>query len=176
MSQVGVLYHDFIGPGETFTRNTGAAHFTISAKASDKDNTSVFSEAVIPVAKVVGTAALAAATAGASVGLLSCFGIAGNSIGAVALVKGGLVSGASIMGEAAFVAATGALITTEMVIPILLGGPKEHYSFSSPGWYFGGENYLEIVGGPKVDLSTGKPIYRGSKLTIRDVNNHSRSN
>ena len=73
LKQVGVLYHDWIAPGETFTRNTGAVHFTINARWAEKDDTNVFWNGVAPVAAVVGKTMLAAATAGKSVAALSAF-------------------------------------------------------------------------------------------------------
>jgi hypothetical protein len=52
---VGVLYHDYVRPGETFYRNTGAAHFTIVAQINHtgRDNTNVLGDAVLPVASFV---------------------------------------------------------------------------------------------------------------------------
>jgi hypothetical protein len=52
---VGVLYHDYVRPGETLYRNTGAAHFTIKAQINHtgRDNTNVLGDAVLPVASFV---------------------------------------------------------------------------------------------------------------------------
>ena len=172
LCQVGVLYHDLVQPGECFERNTGAVHFTIVACVSDKDDTG-WTDTVLPVAGVVVTTLAAMVTAGASVGLFG-LGAAGGAIGPSALASGGLVSGTAVVTEAGVLAAGGALLTKELAAKLLSEAKKEHYYISSAGWYFGGENYLEIRGGPKIVASSKGFSYSGTSLVIVDKNSPDR--
>ena len=147
LKQVGVLYHDWIAPGETFTRNTGAVHFTINARWAERDDTSVFWNGVAPVAAVVGKTMLAAATAGKSVAALSAFAsIHMSSSAAAGLIALGMSKPSAIALVTASVAASmqmaGLLVKT-----IAQGANKDHIEINSMGWYFGGRNQLEIHGG-----------------------------
>jgi len=65
LEQVGCLYYDTIKPGEAFNRNTGAVWFTIQASISpDGKEIRTNWDCVKPVAEVLGTVILTAATAG----------------------------------------------------------------------------------------------------------------
>ena len=37
--KVSCLYHGYVAPGETFSRNTGAVHFTIYVEVASEDDT-----------------------------------------------------------------------------------------------------------------------------------------
>ena len=37
--KVSCLYHGYVAPGETFSRNTGAVHFTIYVEVAKEDDT-----------------------------------------------------------------------------------------------------------------------------------------
>jgi hypothetical protein len=123
--QVGVLYHDYVRPGETFYRNTGAVHFTIVAHCNEgSDITNLFSEAVLPVASLVASAAM-----GFGVAVTTDFGRtpAADVFDAYEVVKTGV----------------------EAVCDFVEGGRKTEYflEMSSAGWYAGYKHKLEIRGG-----------------------------
>ena len=165
LCQVGVLYHDLVKPGECFIRNTGAAHFTIVATISDKDDTG-WTNTVLPVAGfaffVVSTFAATVVTAGTSIGL----------------IPAGLFAGTVTVSEAGVMQAAGQAllhVTKEVAKRLLSQAEKEHCHISSAGWYFRGKNELEIHGGPKiVQNSEGVFEYSGSPLSIVDKNNPDR--
>ena len=171
LCQVGVLYHGLVKPGECFVRNTGAVHFTIVATVSDKDDTG-FKDTVLPVVTVIAATLAAMLSAGASlavgVGAASAF-----SLGA--LVPGGLVSGsATITKVGGILIAGGVKLTKELAVQILSQAGKDHCYIGSPGWYFRGENHLEIHGGPKILATSEGFKYGGTPLRIVDKNNPSR--
>lgn len=172
LSQVSVLYHDLVKPGECFERNTGASHFTIVASVGDKDDTS-WKDTALPIIGVVATSLGAMVTAGAGIGLFAGVGVAG-AIGPSALVASGLVSGTAVVTEAGVVAAGGALLTKELAVKLFSAAKEEHCYISSAGWYFGGENYLEIHGGPEILASSEGFQYSGSPLHIVDKNDPDR--
>lgn len=158
LCQVGVLYHGVVHPGESFFRNTGAVHFTIKATVSDKDDTG-WTDTVLPVVSAVVTSVAAIATAG--VGLVP--GVAG-AIGLSAL-SASLVSGAASVTRLGIIAG-GIKLTMELAQKLLSEGKKEHFYISSPGWYFGGENHLEIRGGPNIFAGSDGFSYNGRPLRI----------
>ena len=161
LCQVGVLYHALVKPGECFTRNTGAVHFTIVATVSNKDDTG-WTNTVLPVALCVGSLAVTVITAGASTGLTPAALVAGT----VAVTE---ASAMQTAGRALFG------LTMEIAAKLLKEAKKEHYHISSLGWYFGGKNELEIHGGPQfVQKSEGVLEYSGSKLSIVDKNKRNR--
>ena len=172
LCQVGVLYHDIVQPGEYFTRETGAVHFTIRVTVSDKDDTG-WTDTVLPVLGVVVTSLAAMATAGASIGLFAGLGVPG-ALGPTALVSGGLVSGTAVVTEAGVLAAGGALLTKELAQKLFLEAEQSHCYISSAGWYFGGKNELEIRGGPQILANSKGFKYNGSALRIVDSNDSSR--
>ena len=176
LCQVGVLYHELVKPGETFVRNTGAVHFTIVATLSDKDDTG-FKDTVLPIVGVVGATLGALVTAGAGLGLFAGVGAAASAIGLGALVPEGLVTGSAALtlaGGIRILAAGGRRLTKELAVKLLNQAKKEHCYISSAGWYFGGENHLEIHGGPKILASSKGFEYDGTSLRIVDKNNPSR--
>ena len=81
---------------------------------ADDDTTNVWIEGVLPVTMVVGSVALAMVTAGGSIGA---------SIGASAMVSGGLISGVGIVTEGGIIAAGGSLITTKLLSELILSKP-----------------------------------------------------
>ena len=176
LCQVGVLYHELVKPGETFIRNTGAVHFTIVATLSDKDDTG-FKDTVLPIVGFVGVTLGAMVTAGAGLGLFAGVGAAASAIGLGALVPEGLVTGSAALTLAdgiRILAAGGKMLTKELAAKLLNQAKKEHCYISSAGWYFGGENHLEIHGGPKILASSKGFEYDGTSLRIVDKNNPSR--
>ena len=147
LCQVGVLYHELVKPGECFVRNTGAVHFTIVATVSDKDDTG-FKDTVLPIVSVIGGTLAAMLTGGASLAVSAGVGAA---------------------------SATGAtMLTKELATKLFSQAKKDHCYISSAGWYFGGENHLEIHGGPKILESSKGFEYEGTSLRIVDKNNPSR--
>ena len=176
LCQVGVLYHELVKPGETFVRNTGAVHFTIVATLSDKDDTG-FKDTVLPIVGVVGATLGALVTGGAGLGLFAGVGAAASAIGLGALVPERLVTGSAALtlaGGIRILAAGGRRLTKELAVKLLNQAKKEHCYISSAGWYFGGENHLEIHGGPKILASSKGFEYEGTFLRIVDKNNPSR--
>ena len=176
LCQVGVLYHELVKPGESFVRNTGAVHFTIVATLSDKDDTGL-KDTVLPIVGVIGGTLAAMVTAGASLGLFAGVGAAASAIGLGAFVPEGLVTGSAALtlaGGIRMLAAGGRILTKELAVKLLNQAKKEHYCISSAGWYFGGENHLEIHGGPKILASSEGFEYEGTPLRIVDKNNPSR--
>ena len=147
LCQVGVLYHDLVKPGECFVRNTGAVHFTIVATVSDKDDTG-FKDTVLPIVSVIGGTLAAMLTGGASLAVSAGVGAAS--------------------------AAGRTMLTKELAAKLFSQAKKDHCYISSAGWYFGGENHLEIHGGPKILESSKGFEYDGTSLRIVDKNNPSR--
>ena len=177
LCQVGVLYHELVKPGECFVRNTGAVHFTIVATVSDKDDTG-FKDTVLPIFGVIATTLGAIVTAGAGLALFAGVAGAGAAAGAIggsrALAAGGLVSGNAAVSEAGILTAGGTMLTKELAVKLFSQAKKDHCYISSAGWYFGGENHLEIHGGPKILASSKGFEYDGTSLRIVDKNNPSR--
>ena len=66
------------------------------------------------------------------------------------------------------------MLTKELAAKLLKQAKKEHCYISSAGWYFGGENHLEIHRGPKILATSEGFKYDGTSLTIVDKNNLSR--
>jgi hypothetical protein len=104
LDQVGPLYYGLTKPGEEFVRSTGAVWFTISARVSLDEKCSIGPwDVAIPIVATTGGILLAAVTGGAS-----AFLSVTSSIGASALVSGGLISMSSIVVQGAVVEAAGA--------------------------------------------------------------------
>ena len=177
LCQAGVLYHGFVKPGEFFTRETGAVHFTIRATVSEKDDTN-WKDTVLPVFGVVLGSLVAMATAGA--GLIYAVGVgavvtsvAGITAGTAAAVEG-LITGAVAMTSTGLLAAGGVVMTKELAEKLFKEAKESHCYISSPGWYFGGKNELEIHGGPQILAYSEGFKYNGSPLYIVDKNNSNR--
>lgn len=175
LCQAGVLYHDLIKPGECFVRDTGAVHFTIRATVSEKDDTD-WKDTVLPVFGVVLGSLIALATAGA--GLVFVTGIAGaaaaaGAAGTAAAVEG-LVTGAVTITSTGLLAAGGVVMTKELAEKLFKEAKESHCYISSPGWYFGGKNELEIHGGPQILAHSKGFKYHGFPLRIVDKNNSNR--
>ena len=124
LEQVGCLYYDTLRPGETFNRDTGSVWFTIKAniQADGKEPRTDW-DCVKPVAAIVGTVIIGAATAGvaAFVALPAGAGIlaAGSAAAALApiatssaLVVAGAAAGGAVGG--ASLAAAGKLTAQEL--------------------------------------------------------------
>ena len=177
LCQVGVLYHGLVKPGECFVRNTGAVHFTIVAALSDKDDTG-FTDTVLPIVSVVGATLGAMATAGASLGLFAGVGAAASAIGLGSLVPEAIVTGSAavmtLAGGIHILVAGGKKLTKELAAKLFKQAKKEHYYIRSLGWYFRGENHLEIHGGPKILATSEGFEYDGTPLRIVDKTNPSR--
>lgn len=174
LCQVGVLYHDLVKPGECFIRNTGAVHFTIRATVSDKDDTS-WTDTVLPILTVTGASLAAMFTAGAGLGLFAGIGISGALVtGRSLLAAAGIVSGPAIVTEAGILAAGEMLLTKELATQLISKAKEEHCYINSTGWYFGGENKLEIHGGPSILADSDGFSYDGKPLRIVDTDNSER--
>ncbi len=130
LCQLGVLYHDYVKPGETFYRNTGAVHFTIVAQINftGRDTTNLGAEAIAPV----GLFALGAACMGAGAGVAAF----GHACPALAPVLGAKVAGLPAIG-AGLCGTIGGLKAIEFYF----------LKMSSSGWYAGHNHELEIRGG-----------------------------
>ena len=113
LEQVGCLYYDTLKPGETFNRDTGAVWFTIKAniQADGKEPRTDW-DCVKPVAAIVGTIIIGAATAGvaAFVALPAGAGILAAGSAAAALAPIATSSALVVAGAAAGGAAGGASI------------------------------------------------------------------
>ena len=174
LCQAGVLYHGLVQPGEYFARKTGAVHFTIRAKVSDRDDTN-WRDTVLPVAGVVVGSLAALATAGAGlafagVGVAAAGGAAADGTIGVE----GLVTGAAAITGAGILTAGGVVMTKELAQKLLQEANLSHGYISSAGWYFGGKNELEIHGGPLIEADSDGFKYSGSPLYIVDKNDESR--
>ena len=174
LCQVGVLYHELVKPGECFVRNTGAVHFTIVATVSDKDDTG-FKDTVLPVVGVIGATLGTMVATAASLGLIPGVGAAASAIGLGSLAPEGLCPTAvTIAGGIHILVAGGKKLTSKLADKLLKQVKKEHCYIRSAGWYFGGENHLEIHGGPKVLASSKGLEYDGTSLRIVDKDKPSR--
>ena len=174
LCQVGVLYHDLVKPGEYFTRETGAVHFTIRATVSEEDDTN-WKDTVLPVFGVVLGSLVAVATAG--VGAVLSGGAlvaAGASAAAAGVTLEGIVAGAVTLTSAGLMTAGGVVLTKELAEKLFKEAKESHCYISSPGWYFGGENELGIHGGPQILAHSKGFKYSGSPLYIVDKNNSNR--
>ena len=72
------------------------------------------------------------------------------------------------------VAAGGVLLTEEVIMDLLRSAKTSEYVLNSPGWYFGGENHLEVRGGIHFQGHKNGWEYKGSDLKIVDINDSSR--
>ena len=132
----------------------------------------MFSEAVLPLAGMIGGVAIAAATAPATIAALtgaavttSLFGLSAAS--ATALVALDLTEAVAV----ATVVAAGVAVQSSaaaVVRIIIANAQKDHIEMNSMGWYFGGENLLEVRGGidPQRIEETGE--YHGEALYVVD--------
>lgn len=72
LDQIGCLYYKTVKPGETWNHKTGAVWFTINAHiqpdGKQKTKKEMIKECVLPVAKVVGSVAVAFFSGGSSLG------------------------------------------------------------------------------------------------------------
>jgi hypothetical protein len=68
---VGVLYHGLVNPGEVFSRETGAVHFTIKARInnSGEDDIKVLVEAALPTLSAAPCRGVAACYVDTTVGV-----------------------------------------------------------------------------------------------------------
>jgi hypothetical protein len=121
---VGCLYYDTLKPGETFNRDTGAVWFTIKANIqADGKEPRMNWDCVKPVAAIVGTIIVGAATAGiatfvalpAGAGVLAA-GSAAAALAPIAISSALVVAGAAVGGATggATLAAAGKLTAEEL--------------------------------------------------------------
>lgn len=165
LNQVGPLYYGLCQSGETFTRKTGAVWFTIKACISADNKCHINDwDCVWPIASIVGSVLLGAITGG-----YGAFAGVAASIGASALVSGGLVSLTGIVIEGAVLSAVTPGVAASLIAKIF-----EHNSDTSKmGCYAGGPwpfrseiKQYRIVGGPeailrpdgKMELRKGQPL------------------
>ena len=138
----------------------------------------MFTEAVLPPAGLIGGVAIAAATAPATIAALAGAGLTTSLFGlsaasATALVALGLTEAIAV----ATVVAAGVAIQSSaaaVVRIIIANAQKDHIEMNSMGWYFGGENRLEVRGGvdPQRIDRTGR--YHGETLYVVDRRNRNR--
>ena len=147
LCQVSVLYHDLVQPGEYFTRETGAAHFTTCVTVSEEGDTS-WTDSVLPIFSAVAS---------------TLAGMVSGGAGFAGLVSGTATGGRSVL-------------TRELANKLFLEADNSHCYLSSAGWYFGGKNKLEIRGGPRILADSRGYKYNGPPLRIVDRNNSSRHN
>jgi hypothetical protein len=172
LSQVGCLYYGTIKPGEVFRRNTGAVWFTISANIQpDGKEPRTDWDCVAPVAAVVGTVLLAAATAGGGV-FLSVPAYAGALV-PIATSTAVTASGAAL--AAGTVAATKALAITVGTVIASNGSSNLVGQYAGPSWPFRCDQMptYEIVGGPELPIRLPDGGFRvdvGTPLRIIKVN------
>lgn len=172
LSQVGCLYYQTIQPGEVFKRNTGAVWFTIQANIQpDGKEPRTDWDCVAPVAAVVGTVLLAAATAGTGV-FLSVPAYAA-ALAPIATGTAVTVSGAAV--AAGTVAATKALAITVGVVIAKNGNSNLVGQYAGPEWPFRCNQMptYEIVGGPPLPVRRADGGYTfdvGTPLRIIKVN------
>ncbi len=169
LSQVGCLYYQTIQPGQVFKRNTGAVWFTIQASIQpDGKEQRTHWDCVAPVAAVVGTVLLAAATAG-----VGAFAAVPTALAPIATSAAVTVSGAAVF--AGTVAATKALAITVGVVIAKNGNANLVGQYAGPEWPFRCNQMptYEIVGGPgqPIRLPDGGFILEpGTPLRIIKVN------
>ena len=162
LNQVGCLYYQTIQPGEVFKRNTGGVWFTIKANIQpDGKEPRTDWDCVAPVAAVVGTVLLAAATGGTGVFLkIPAYAAA---LAPIATSTAVTVSGAAV--AAGTVAATKALAITVGVVIAKNGSTNLAGQYAGPDWPFRCDQMptYEIVGGPPL------PVRRADGGFIVDV-------
>jgi hypothetical protein len=169
LSQVGCLYYQTIQPGQVFKRNTGAVWFTIQASIQpDGKEPRTDWDCVAPVAAVVGTVLLAAATAG-----VGAFAAVPTALAPIATSAAVTVSGAAVF--AGTVAATKALAITVGVVIAKNGNAYLVGQYAGPAWPFRCDQMptYEIVGGPGQPIrlpDRGFILEPGTPLKIIKVN------
>jgi hypothetical protein len=172
LSQVGCLYYQTIQPNEVFKRNTGAVWFSISAAVQpDGKEPRTNWDCVAPVAAIVGSALLAAATAGTGV-FLSVPAYAG-ALAPIATSTAVTVSGAAVF--AAGGSAAGGLAVAVGQVVAKNGSSNLVGQYAGPEWPFRCDQMptYEIVGGPIPPISLadrGFSVDVGTPLTIIKVN------
>lgn len=172
LSQVGCLYYQTIQPGEVFKRNTGAVWFTISANIQpDGKEPRTDWDCVAPVAAVVGTTLLAAATGG--IGVFLKVPAAAAALAPIATSTAVTVSGAAV--AAGTVAATKSLAITIGVVVAKNGNTNLTGQYAGPEWPFRCDQMptYEIVGGPPLPVRRadgGFTVDVGRPMRIIKVN------
>ena len=172
LSQVGCLYYQTIPRGGVFRRNTGAVWFTIQANIQpDGKEPRTDWDCVAPVAAIVGSALIAAASAGTGV-FLTVPAFAG-ALAPIATSTAVTVSGAAVLAGGTS-ATSGLLISLGTVIAKnwsthLVG------QYAGPDWPFRCDQMptYEIVGGPDPPVRTADGGFRadvGTPLRIIKVN------
>ena len=171
LNQVGPLYYGLVQPGEVFKRDTGAVWFTVKARISPDNKLDINDwDCVWPVASVVGSVLLAAATGGAS-----AFAEVGASLGASALVSGGALSLSSIVVEGAVAGAAGTALTVGTGAKLLSdvfesnSDLSEAGEYAGPPWPFREKMHMQtITGGPIASVSSDGKLHikKGSPLSL----------
>ena len=151
LSQVGCLYYQTIQPGEVFRRNTGAVWFTIQANIQpDGKEPRTDWDCVAPVAAVVGTTLLAAATGG--IGVFLKVPAYAAALAPIATSTAVTASGAAL--AAGTVAATKSLAVTLGVVIAKNGSTYLVGQYAGPEWPFRCDQMptYEVVGGPALPV------------------------
>jgi hypothetical protein len=172
LSQVGCLYYETIPRNGVFKRNTGAVWFTIQAtiQPDGKEQRDDW-DCVAPVAVIVGTAILAAASAGGGV-FLSVPAAAG-ALAPIATSTAVTVSGAAVFAGATSV--TSGLLISMGTVLAKNGSTHLVGQYAGPEWPFRCDQMptYEIVGGPDPPIRLADGGFRvdvGTPLRIVKVN------
>lgn len=172
LSQVGCLYYETIPRNGVFKRNTGAVWFTIQAtiQPDGKEQRDDW-DCVAPVAVIVGSAILAAASAGGGV-FLAVPAYAG-ALAPIATSTAVTVTGAALL-------AGGTSVTSGLLISmgtVLAKNGSTHLvgQYAGPEWPFRCDQMptYEIVGGPDPPIRLADGGFRvdvGTPLRIVKVN------
>jgi len=172
LSQTGCLYYQTIPRGGVFRRNTGAVWFTIQANIQpDGKEPRTDWDCVAPVATIVGSALIAAATAGTGV-FLAVPAYAG-ALAPIATSTAVTVSGAAMFAGGTSVT-SGLLISMGSVIA-KNGSTHLVGQYAGPEWPFRCDQMptYEIVGGPDPPIRLADGGFRvdvGTPLRIIKVN------
>ncbi len=157
LNQVGCLYHDVVGKGDVFKRDTGAVWFTIGVNIQPDGQTKSDWDCVKPVAEIVGTVLFAAATGG--------YG---------AFVAGGSRIAVATAAATATVADLAQFTAEEIGKLIVDNGELElKGQYAGYAWPFRCDKMPEyhITGGPSLKVVDGKTVIGpGTKLTMTKVN------
>lgn len=164
LDQVSCLFHDTVGKGEAFKRDTGAVWFTIDVQIKPDGQTKSDWECITPVAEVVGEVLFAAATGGTG-----AFASVGKAVARQTVVKR-VVKGA--IKEAAEPLAE---FTAKEIGKLIVDNGKVQLKGQYAGylWPFKCNTMpsYEVTGGPTLDFVNGQSVIgKGTKLTLRKIN------
>ena len=159
LNQVGCLYHDVVGKGDVFKRDTGAVWFTIKVNIQPDGQTKSDWDCIQPVAEVVGNVLISAVTGGAGTAL---------SVGrasTITIAKGAVRETIDPLSQFA-AKQIGQLITDN-------GELELKGQYAGYPWPFQCDKMPEyhITGGPSLNIVNGEAVIgQGKKFTMTKVN------